>query len=143
MLCAVTEPLTPAEVMLGATKSTLRTGKLAPAQVVKRQLDALAAAGYQLTPEPGDGGSAMLLATAKRAFWSRRFRPADVIAAQLEDLAEAGYYFDSRQRGEGAACADFVWGPDSYDSCEECGLSFWRHGEADAEDSASRDIREL
>lgn len=128
---AVTQPPTPAEVMLGATKATLRTGRLAPAQVVRQQLNALAAVGYRLLPEPGDGGSAMLVATVKRAFWSGRFRPAVVIAVQLDELAAAGFYFDLQD--DGGACDDFVWGPDSYDSCEECGLSFWRHGESDAQ----------
>ncbi|MDQ4037658.1 MAG: hypothetical protein M3313_04745 [Actinomycetota bacterium] len=134
----MTEPPTPAEVMLGATKATLRTGRVGPAQVVKQQLDALTAAGYRLSPEPGDGGSAMLLATAKRAFWSGRFRPAEVIAVQLGELAAAGFYFDLRNGQEGVACDEFAWGPDSFESCAECGLSFWRHGEGDPQDSRSQ-----
>ncbi len=135
----MTEPPAPAEVMLGATRSTLRSGRMGPSQVVRRQLDALAAAGYRLSPDPGDGGWAILLATAKRAFRSGRFRPADVIALQLDELAAAGFYFDAGGWDEGGACADFVWGPDSFDSCEECGLSFWRHGEGEAQDNRSQD----
>lgn len=138
----MTEPPTPAEVMLEATKSTLRSGRMGPAQVVKQQLDALATAGFRLSPQPGDGGSAMLLATAKRAFWSGRFRPAEVIALQLDELAAAGFFFDFTDGNEGAACGDFVWGPDSFDSCEECGLSFWRHGEGDAQDNRAQDSGE-
>lgn len=139
----MTEQATPAEVMLEATRSTLRSGRMGPAQVVKQQLDALAAAGYRLSPDPGDAGAAMLLASAKRAFWAGRFRPAEVIALQLDELAAAGYYFNYGDGDEGAACDDFVWGPDSFDSCELCGLSFWRHGEGDTQDNQSQDSSQV
>ena len=138
----MTEPPTPAEVMLGATRSTLRSGRMGPGQVVKQQVDALGTAGYRLRPDPGDGGVALLLTTAKRAFRSGRFRPAEIIALQLDELAAAGYQFEFGDRNEGGACADFVWGPDSFDSCEECGLSFWRHGEGDTQDNRAQDGNE-
>lgn len=138
----MTEPLTPAEVMLEATKNTLRTGRMAPAQVVNQQLEALAAAGYRLRPVLSDGGAALLLATAKRAFWSGRFRPAEVIAVQLEELAAAGHSFEIRYGSEDTACDEFVWGPDSFESCEECGLSFWRHGDTDTHDSRTQQSNE-
>ena len=131
----MTEPPTPAEVMLAATRSTLRTGRMAPAQVIKHQLDALSAAGYSLRPVMGDGGATMLRTSAKRAFWAGRFRPAEVIALQLDDLAAAGHTFELVHAQEATACDDFVWGPNSFDSCEECGLSFWRHGESGSRDS--------
>lgn len=137
----MTEPPTAAEVMLGATKSTLRTGRMGPAQVTRRQLDALTAAGYRLSPMLEDGGAGILLATAKRAFWAGRFRPADVIALQLQELAAAGHFFELHQAADDAAndtaCAEFVWGPNSFDSCEECGLSFWSHGESGTRDTRS------
>lgn len=128
----MTEPPTPADLMLEATKSALRSGKVKPAQVTRQQLDALTTAGYRLRPVLSDGGAAILLATAKRAFWTGRFRPADVIPMQLADLAAAGHTFELLSAGEAGACDEFVWGPDSFESCEECGLSFWRHGEGAA-----------
>ena len=128
----MTEPPTPAEVMLEATRSTLRTGRVAPAQVTRQQLDALTAAGFHLRPGLEDGGAALLLATAKDAFWSGRFRPADVIAMQLAELAQAGHVFEYQDPHNATVCDEFVWGPDSFESCAECGLSFWRHGEDDA-----------
>ncbi|MBA3339022.1 MAG: hypothetical protein H0T54_04620 [Geodermatophilaceae bacterium] len=131
----MTEPPTPAEVMLEATKSTLRTGRMGPAQVTRHQLDALIDAGYVLRPLLDDGGAALLLATAKRAFWSGRFRPADVIALQLEELAAEGHVFEFQTDEDVTPCDEFVWGPNSFDSCEECGLSFWRHGEGGTRDT--------
>ncbi len=131
----MTEPPTPAEVMLEATKVTLKGGRMAPAQVTKRQLEALVDAGYGLRPEVDDGGHAMLLATAKKAFWSGRFRPAEVIAMQLDELDAAGYSFEPVDGMDATACDEFVWGPNSFDSCEECGLSFWRHGESGTRDA--------
>ncbi len=116
--------------MLEATKATLRTGRVAPAQVTRHQLEALTAAGYHLNPMMEDGGAALLLATAKDAFWSGRFRPAEVIALQLEELASAGHFFEYHDPNDMTACDEFVWGPQSFESCEECGLSFWRHGES-------------
>lgn len=134
----MTEPLTPAEVMLEATKSALRTGRMAPAMVTKHQLEALTAAGYELHPMLEDGGLALLLATAKDAFWSGRFRPADVIALQLEELASSGHYFEYVDPEDAIACDEFVWGPNSFESCEECGLSFWRHGETESDDDVTQ-----
>jgi len=128
----VTEPTTPADVMLAATKSTLRSGRMSPAQVTRQQLDALRAAGYRLQPSLADEGAAILLASAKRAFWSGRFRPMDVIITQLDELAGAGHHFVSTGMDDSLACDEFVWGPNSFESCEECGLSFWRHGEGEA-----------
>jgi hypothetical protein len=126
----VTEPPTPAEVMLDATRSTLRAGRVGPRQVTKHQVDALTAAGYRLLPALDDGGAALLLATAKRAFRSGRFRPADVIDLQLDELAAAGHTFELVGADQDAACDEFAWGPNSFESCEVCGLSFWRHGES-------------
>jgi hypothetical protein len=134
----VTEPPLPAEVMLEATRSTLRTGRMGPRQVINQQLDALTAAGYRLRPVLGDGGASLLLATAKRAFRSGRFRPADVIALQLDELAAAGHSFELLNTDQAAACAEFAWGPDSFEACEDCGLSFWRHGDGDTRDSRTR-----
>lgn len=139
----MTEPPTPAEVMLAATKNTLRTGRMAPARVVTEQLEALTNAGYRLVPTPSDGGAELLLATAKRAFWAGHFRPAEVIALQLEELGAAGHYFESVLGREGGPCDDFVWGPNSFESCEECGLSFWRHGESDTRESPTRHSSEI
>lgn len=126
----MTEAHTPAAVMLAATRENLRSGRMKPAQVTKHQLDALTAAGYRLRPVLGDGGAAILLATAKRAFRSGRFRPADVINLQLADLAAAGHSFELLHTSESAACNEFVWGPNSFESCAQCGLSFWRHGDS-------------
>jgi len=116
--------------MLEATRTALRSGRVKPAQVTQLQLEALTAAGYRLRPGLSDGGAAILLATAKRAFWSGRFRPADVIPVQLADLAVAGHTFELLRPDDATVCEEFVWGPDSFESCEECGLSFWRHGES-------------
>ncbi|MDQ3578238.1 MAG: hypothetical protein M3381_00335 [Actinomycetota bacterium] len=130
----MTEPPTPAEVMLEATKASLRSGRMKPAVVTRHQLDALADAGYRLHPVIEDGGAALLLATAKKAFRSGRFRPADVVVMQLDELAAAGHFFELSRGSDSAACDEFAWGPDSFESCAECGLSFWRHGENDSED---------
>lgn len=124
----MTEPANPAELMQEATKSALRTGRMSPARVVRHQLESLSAAGYQLHPPLADGGEEILLDSAWNAFWNGRFRPAEVISSQLEALAAAGYAFELPYAA-GRACDDFVWGPNSYEACEECGLSFWRHGE--------------
>ncbi len=121
--------------MLEATRSTLRSGRMGPAQVTRQQLEALTEAGYQLRPTVNDGGHSMLLATAKRAFRSGRFRPAEVINMQLHQLEAEGYMFELVDAADVAACDEFVWGPNSFDSCEECGLSFWRHGESGTRDS--------
>ena len=135
----MTEPPTPAEVMLAATKATLRSGRMKPTLVTRQQLAALTDAGYRLRPVLEDGGSAFLLATAKRAFRAGRFRPADVVIMQLEELAAAGHFFEQSQAVDSAAaCDEFAWGPDSFESCAECGLSFWRHGENDSQDKPTR-----
>ncbi len=130
----MTEPPTPAEVMLEATRASLRSGRMKPAVVTQQQLEALFDAGYRLRPDLEDGGAALLHATAKRAFRSGRFRPTDVIVMQLDELAAAGHYFELQDGTESEACAEFAWGPDSFESCADCGLSFWRHGENDPED---------
>ncbi|MGI8722247.1 MAG: hypothetical protein ACR2JG_08455 [Geodermatophilaceae bacterium] len=130
----MTEPPTPAEVMLEATRASLRTGRMKPAVVTRQQLDALADAGYHLRPVMDDGGAAFLLATAKRAFRSGRFRPADVVIMQLDELAAAGHFFELSGATDSAACDEFAWGPDSFESCAQCGLSFWRHGDNDSQD---------
>ncbi len=127
----MTEPPTPAEVMLAATRSTLRSGRMGPAQVTQQQLDALREAGYRLRPSLADDGASILLTSAKRAFRSGRFRPMDVINVQLDELDRAGHYFVPTGTEDSIACDEFAWGPNSFESCEECGLSFWRHGEGD------------
>ncbi len=134
----MTEPPSPAEVMLEATRATLKSGRMAPAQVTRQQLDALTAAGYRLRPVLDDGGHGMLLKTAKRAFWSGRFRPAEVINLQLRELEAEGYTFELVNASDATACAEFVWGPNSFDSCEECGLSFWRHDESGTRDTRTQ-----
>lgn len=128
----MTEPPTPAEVMLTATKTGLRSGRMAPAQVIQHQLAALRNAGYRLRPSLSDGGAAILLSSAKEAFWSGRFRPMSVIIAQLNELERAGHRFELAGPDDSAACDEFAWGPNSFESCEVCSLSFWRHGEGDA-----------
>lgn len=136
----MTEPFPdPAEVMLQVTRSSLRSGRLTPGQVVAQQLKALGATGYKLQPELEDGGAALLLGTAKKAFWSGHFRPGDVIELQLRALAEAGHAFEFTDRDSPIPCDFFVWGPNSFDSCDECGMSFWLHGEGDAPGANTRD----
>jgi len=126
---AVSEPPTPAEVMLEATMATLRAGRFPPGRVIQRQLDALAAAGYRLEPHLDDGGAALMLGATKRAFRLGSFTPAVVIARQLAAVTDAGYVFVRRSDGGPTACASFQWGPQSFDACARCGLSFWRHTE--------------
>ncbi len=125
----MTEPLTAAEVMLVAAKSTLRTMRMAPAQVTGQQIEALRQAGYVLIPPLADEGEAVLTAAARRAIRSGRFRPIDVVNQQLDALEGAGHFYHPSDSAESIACEEFVWGPDSFESCEECGLSFWSHGE--------------
>lgn len=122
-------PLGPRTVMLEATRTALRAGRFPPAEVVRRQLDALAETGYRLRPHLDDGGAALLLTAAKRAFRSGRVAPAAVVARQLADLEAAGYTFVLSSESA-AACESFVWGPQSFDACARCGVSFWRHAEA-------------
>lgn len=123
------EPTTPAEIMLEATRANLRSGRLPPALVITRQLDALTEAGYRLQPHLDDGGAALMLTAAKLAFRSGRFAPAAVIARQLAAVADAGYGFVWRGESTPAACASFQWGPESFDACAGCGQSFWKHAE--------------
>lgn len=123
--------------MLEATRTTLRSGRLSPAQVTQQQLGALTATGYRLRPALADEGASILLATAKRAFRGGRFRPADVIAMQLDALASAGHSYQLLGSSDSQACEEFGWGPNSFESCEECGLSFWRHGENATSDGGS------
>lgn len=120
--------------MLEATKSTLRTGRPLPHQVIARQLKALDEAGYRLRPPLPDNGAALLLATTKRTFRSGKFRPADVIDRQLAELAARGHTFQRSNGIESLTCGEFQWGPGSFDSCQRCGLSFWQHDESDALD---------
>lgn len=114
--------------MLEATKTALRAGRFPPAEVIRRQLDALAEAGYRLEPHLDDGGAALMLAATKRAFLSGRMAPGTVVARQLLAIEEAGYAFVRRSEAA-VACESFRWGPKSFDSCVRCGLSFWRHDE--------------
>lgn len=125
----MTEPLTAAEVMLAAAKSTLRTMRMAPAQVIGQQLEALRQAGYVLIPPLADDGEAVMLAVARRALLSGRFRPIDIVNQQLDALEGAGHFYQPSDSAGSVACEEFAWGPDSFESCAECGLSFWSHGE--------------
>ncbi len=118
----------PKVVMTEATMTALRAGRFPPAEVIRRQLDALAEAGYRLKPHLDDGGAALMLTATKRAFQSGRVAPATVVARQLAAIEEAGYAFVRRSEAA-VACESFRWGPQSFDSCARCGLSFWRHAD--------------
>jgi len=118
----------PAEVMLEAAKAALRSGRF-PREVIRRQLDALTEAGYRLEPHLDDGGAALMLAAAKRTFRAAHFAPAVVTERQLAAISEAGYVFVRRRQGGRTACPSFQWGPQSFDACERCGLTFWKHAE--------------
>ena len=120
------QPPGPKEVMLEATLTALRAGRFPPAEVIRRQLDALSDAGYRIEPHLDDGGAALMLAAAKRAFRSGLMAPATVVARQLAAIDEAGHSF-LRRREPVVACESFCWGPQSFDACARCGLSFWRH----------------
>jgi len=115
--------------MLDSAKASLRAGRLPPADVVRRQLDALADAGYRLEPHLDDGGDVLMLGAAKRAFRTGHLAPAFVVDRQLAAVADAGFALARRGVSGRAACASFQWGPDSFEACGQCGQSFWRHVE--------------
>lgn len=124
---AVTLPPTPADVMLEATRTTLRAGRLPPAEVIRRQLDALDGAGYRLEPQLDDGGAELMLTAAKRALLAGHFTPAGVISRQLAAVEAAGHCFVGGVAVNRNGCASFEWGPDSFAGCARCGVSYWKH----------------
>ncbi len=124
------QPLSPAEVMLEATRATLRTGRIMSAAVIRHQLDALATAGYQMQPRHYDDGAAVLLKAAHRAFRGGHFSPAVVVARQLAALGEDGRTFVLSGEAHRSACESFEWGPESFEACARCGWSYWKHAES-------------
>lgn len=127
----------PSDVMLEATRATLRAGRFPPGEVIRRQLEALADAGYRLEPQLEDSGAALMLAAARRAIRTAHFAPGAVIARQLDAVGAAGHAFvrrgeDSYIRladGRRTPCPTFQWGPDSFEACARCGRSYWHHAE--------------
>lgn len=122
----MTEPASPAEVVLEATRASLRGGRLLSAAVIERQLAALAEAGYSLQPRRYDDGADLMLKAARRALRGGHFAPAAVVERQLAALEEAGHTFVLTG---GTACESFEWGPDSFEACATCGASYWKHAE--------------
>jgi hypothetical protein len=116
--------------MLEATRATLRSGRIMSAAVIRHQIDALAAAGYRLEPRPEDEGAALMLKAARRAFRSGHFAPAVVVAQEVAALADAGHAFVASAGGLRTACVSFEWGPESFEACDRCGWSYWKHAEA-------------
>ncbi|MEP6697462.1 MAG: hypothetical protein ABJA34_11380 [Pseudonocardiales bacterium] len=120
----------PAEVMLDATRATLRTGRIMSGAVIRQQLDALATAGYELQPRLHDDGASLLLKAARRAFRSGHFSPSVVVAQQLAAVNDAGRSFVRNGEGRRSACEKFEWGPESFEACANCGWSYWKHAES-------------
>lgn len=119
--------LTPADVMLDAAKANLRAGRFPPGEVIRRQLDALDEAGYRLEPPVDDRGAALLLHAARRALRAGHFTPAAVIARQLAAVGEAGHSFVRDGEDDHRRCESYEWGPDSFEACSRCGISYWKH----------------
>ncbi|MGB9376196.1 MAG: hypothetical protein WCB04_01645 [Mycobacteriales bacterium] len=117
----------PAEVMLDATRATLRAGRLPPGEVIKRQLNALADVGYHLEPHLDDDGAELMLGAAKRALRSGHLTPSAVIAHQLQAVSASGHAFVREGDEGGGRCESFEWGPSSFRACARCGLSYWKH----------------
>lgn len=126
----MTGPQSPAEVMLEATRATLRSGRVMSAAVIRQQIDALAAAGYQMTPRFYDDGAAVLLKAARRAFRRGHFSPAAVVARQIAAIEEEGRAFIRNGEDNRLPCESFEWGPDSFEACSRCGWSYWKHDES-------------
>lgn len=118
---------TPAEVMLDAAKTNLRAGRFPPGEVIRRQLDALDRAGYHLEPPLADAGADLLLQAAKRALRAGHFSPAAVISRQLVAVGESGHSFVKDGEHVHGRCESYVWGPESFEACARCGLSYWKH----------------
>lgn len=118
---------TPAEVMLYAARANLRAGRFPPGEVIRRQLDALDDAGYHLEPRLDDRGAELLLHAAKRALRAGYFSPAAVVGRQLAAVGEAGHSFVREGEEDRRRCESYVWGPDSFDACVRCGISYWKH----------------
>ena len=117
---------TPADVMMEAAKTNLRAGRFPPGEVIRRQLGALDEAGYRLEPPVDDHGAALLLHAARRALRAGHFTPAAVIARQLAAVGEAGHSF-VRDRETRSRCESYEWGPDSFEACAQCRISYWKH----------------
>lgn len=113
-----------------ATRATLRSGRVISAGVIRRQLDALASAGYELQPRLYDDGAELLLQAARRSFRSGHFSPAAVVARQLRAVEQQHREFVLVGEDRRCACETFEWGPDSFQACSRCGWSYWKHAES-------------
>ncbi|PZS36206.1 MAG: hypothetical protein DLM59_01665 [Pseudonocardiales bacterium] len=124
------ESPTPADVMLEATRASLRTGRVMSAAVIRHQLDALAAAGYVIQPRFYDDGAAVLLKAARRAFRGGHFSPSVVVEQQIAAVEQEGRAFVQSGEDRRSACDAFEWGPASFEACSRCAWSYWKHAES-------------